>query len=328
MAILVFAGVLSVPSAVFAEASWYGSLRVGVQSSDSKLSVVDGASRWGIRGSVDAGEGLTGVYRFETKIGANNASSPGGRLSYVGLSGAFGSVTLGQIWSASFNATGAMTDNTNYYGDSETTYRHGNVVSYAFSNDLMSLQADLNYDDGNNKPNDDLQKTEFGLTVNLGDIGTVAVAYIDDKYKAMNQDVSDAQDGSDIANTKWRVKTTQVVAQASVAGLTVYAGSGKVKSQNLGGAVTTTDGEPTDTDSTTGNAYTVPAAKTTFFGVRGSLGDTGLGYVFSWRDKETYKPWSLTLNKGLGDSTTLSLEHANNDNNSANKTQLGLKINF
>ena len=192
----------------------------------------------------------------------------------------------------------------------------------------MSLQADLNYDDGNNKPNDDLQKTEFGLTVNLGDIGTVAVAYIDDKYKAMNQDVSDAQDESDIANTKWRVKTTQVVAQASVAGLTVYAGSGKVKSQNLGGAVTTTDGEPTNTDSTTGNAYTVPAAKTIFFGVRGSLGDTGLGYVFSWRDKETYKPWSLTLNKGLGDSTTLSLEHANNDNNSANKTQLGLKINF
>ncbi len=42
MAILVFAGVLSVPSAVFAKASWYGSLRAGVKSSASDVNVFDG----------------------------------------------------------------------------------------------------------------------------------------------------------------------------------------------------------------------------------------------------------------------------------------------
>ena len=65
---LALAGTLSVPSVVFAKASWYGSLRVGVQSQDSNISVVDGVSRWGIRGSNEAGEGLTAVYRFEQGI--------------------------------------------------------------------------------------------------------------------------------------------------------------------------------------------------------------------------------------------------------------------
>ena len=67
MAILVLAGVLSVPSAVFAEANWYGSLRSGLEVSDGNTKVVDIGSRWGIKGSAEAGEGLTAVYRFEHK---------------------------------------------------------------------------------------------------------------------------------------------------------------------------------------------------------------------------------------------------------------------
>ena len=37
--------------------------------------------------------------------------SGGGRLAYVGLSGGFGTLTIGQIWSASYNSVGAITDN-------------------------------------------------------------------------------------------------------------------------------------------------------------------------------------------------------------------------
>ena len=54
-------------------------------------------------------------------------------------------MTLGQIWSASYNSFGAITDNSRFYGDSQTTYRHGNAISYAFSNDLMALQVDAVY---------------------------------------------------------------------------------------------------------------------------------------------------------------------------------------
>ncbi len=311
---------------MFAEASWYGSLRVGVQSSDSDISVRDGFSRWGIRGSVEAGEGLTGVYRFENKIGGADATSPGGRLSYVGLSGGFGSVTLGQIWSASFNATGAMTDNSALYGDAETTYRHGNVISYAFSNDMMSLQADAVYADGvegmTADAGEDLERFEFGLTVNVGEIGAVAVSHMDDKYELNTGDNGGIDAGGissdySVDDSSWRTKTTIVAGQMSVAGMTVYAGSGKVKSVNT---------TPADAGGT-GGTVADSESKTKFFGARGSLGDTGLSYVFQWRDKDTYKPWILGLSKGLGDAT-LIFEHADNDDNSDDATALALKIDF
>ena len=56
-----------------------------------------GGSRWGIKGSNEAGEGLTAVYYFESKIDATNGDQPGGRLANAGISGGFGSITLGQM---------------------------------------------------------------------------------------------------------------------------------------------------------------------------------------------------------------------------------------
>ena len=143
---------MSVPSVVFAEASWYGSLRAGIKAS-STTGVANGGSRWGIMGSSEVSEGLTAVYRFEQGIDSANASqsnvsgsdgsfSSGGRLSYVGLSGGFGTLTIGQVWSASYNSFGAITDNSGFLGDSETSYRNGNAVSYAVSVENISIQVD------------------------------------------------------------------------------------------------------------------------------------------------------------------------------------------
>ena len=112
-----------------AEASWYGTLRAGVESSNGNIGIVDSNSRWGIKGSAKSGERLTVVYRFEHKIDTATASlSDGGRRSYVGFSGGFGTVTVGQICSASYNSDGVITDNSRFYGDSQTTLRHGNAV--------------------------------------------------------------------------------------------------------------------------------------------------------------------------------------------------------
>jgi len=65
IAVKVFAGVLSVPFVVFAESSWYGSLRFGVESSDSQISFKDVDFRWGFSSSAKSSDELTAVYRFE-----------------------------------------------------------------------------------------------------------------------------------------------------------------------------------------------------------------------------------------------------------------------
>ena len=150
--------------------------RFAVQQRSRRAEFFDGGSRWGIKGSAEVSEGLTAVYRFEHKISTKDASQPGGRLAYAGLSGGFGTLTVGQVWSASFNSVGAITDNSFYFGDSTTSYRHGNALSYAFSSGAVGVQVDL-VSDGDKDSGQGFDKTEFGVTVGLGEIGKVAVAH-------------------------------------------------------------------------------------------------------------------------------------------------------
>ena len=172
------------PSIVFAEASWYGSIRGGVEfggGADAKFQ--DGGSRWGIKGSSEVSEGLTAKYQFEHKLSTVNASQSGGRLAYVGLSGGFGTVSLGQVWSASFNSVGAITDNSSFYGNSETSYRVPSAVSYALSAGNVSFQVDaiMNPDVDTGAAIDQM---EFGMSLNV-DAAKIAVAYIDVKDSMM-----------------------------------------------------------------------------------------------------------------------------------------------
>ena len=165
------------PSVVFAEATWYGSLRGGLDSrSGSDLSFFDGASRWGVKGSAEVSDGLTAVYRFEAKISTTDASQPGGRLAYAGLSGGFGTITLGQIWGAAYNHAGVITEKAYYFGDGTTGYRHGSALSYAHSTGPVSFQLDL-ISDGSKDTGQGIDKTEFGVTVALGEVGKLAFAH-------------------------------------------------------------------------------------------------------------------------------------------------------
>ena len=182
IAVMAFAGVLSVPSVIFADATWYGSLRGGVTfGGGADTSFMDGGSRWGIKGSNELSEGLSAIYRFEHKFSTENAGMDGGgRLAHVGLSGGFGTLTLGQIWSASFNATGAITDNSLLWGDAATSYRVGNAVSYSNSVGNASLQIDAIMD-SDRDTGDAVDQIEFGMSIGLGDIGKVAVGYVESK---------------------------------------------------------------------------------------------------------------------------------------------------
>ena len=180
LTVVCLSGLLSVPSVVFAEANWYGSLRAGINSSGT-TGVADGGSRFGVSGSSEVSEGLTAVYQFEHKINAANAGlGGGGRLAYVGLSGGFGTLTVGQIWSASYNSVGAITDNSFALGaGSSTSYRHGNAVSYAVSVENISIQVDaLMNQSGGKTAGKTVDQAELGVSMGLGENGKIAFAHI------------------------------------------------------------------------------------------------------------------------------------------------------
>ena len=290
----------------------------------------DNGSRWGIKGSNEISDGLTAVYRFEHKIDTANASlTGGGRLAYAGLKGGFGTITAGQIWSASYNSVGAITDNSFAYGDSETTYRHGNVISYANSFGPASVQLDLTMEGGDLKPKD-IDKTEFGLSVNLGEIGKIAVAHIDTADSASVENVA-------VSIQTQTVATTTSTTTLSVAVLSVQIDPvGTKGSKQTAAAVEFSFGGVTPyigysqkkTDGAT------IKDKTTFAGVRGSVGDTGFGYVFQYRDKKNADgtkpdPWILGLSKALGGGASLHLEHKDPGvKGEKNTTGVWLKVDF
>jgi predicted porin len=65
-------------------------------------------SRWGMKGSEDLGGGLKANFLLEQGFSADTGVGAGfGRQSYVGLSGGFGEVKLGKIWTAYDDISGA-----------------------------------------------------------------------------------------------------------------------------------------------------------------------------------------------------------------------------
>ena len=169
---------LSVPSVIFADAVWYGSVRGGVQTGggadDPKYSSF--GSRWGIKGSSEVSEGLTSVYKFETRVGQGDASQNTNQL-YVGLSGGFGSITLGKQSSAAYNHSGAIRDISNWHSHGDTTgSRISNALSYSYAAESFSMQVAAIMD-GDTDTDGAIDRAEFGMTVGLGDIGKVAIGY-------------------------------------------------------------------------------------------------------------------------------------------------------
>jgi hypothetical protein len=213
LTVVCLSGLLSVPSVVFAEASWYGSLRAALKSSDT-AGLADGGSRWGVKGSSEVAEGLTAVYTFEHKIDSTSAGLlGGGRLSFVGLSGGFGTLTLGQVWNAAYNSVGAITDNAYAFGDSETGYRHGHAVSYAVSVENISIQVDAGMNkDGGKTADKNVDQVELGVSMGFGEAGKIAFAHISHD------------------SDRWtKNKSNFVAAEYSIGGMTAYLGAGQTK---------------------------------------------------------------------------------------------------
>ena len=366
----------SMPSIVLGEVTLYGSIRAGVESvphntgtaaapvySGSTVGVGDFTSRWGFKGSNEVAEGLTAVYRYETKLNSSEASLPGGRLSYVGISGGFGTITAGQIWSASYNSVGAMTDNSVRWGDSETTYRVGDAVSYAVSVGNLSVQADAIMDSSTKKTSDSYQ---IGATVSgLMETASVAVAHIKHADMAVTYDPTptvanrandDGATDNDNMTASGTLKGSSsfLVGQYGIGGMTLYLGVGSHTSKN--GMCAMGSVEP-DIPGNNNCAKKIKG-RTTFAGVRGAVGDTGVSYVFQFRKKKTTttsldtvatvdaktgedagtaddvavassSPWYFLLSRGLGGGTSVHFEYANPDmKGTPASTGVFLKVDF
>ena len=343
--VTLLAGLLSIPSMVFAEASWYGSIRAGVASTPhdnddtdtiknngSSTGVSDNGSRWGIKGSSEVSEGLTAVYRWETKIDSTSASQTGGRLSYVGLSGGFGTITVGQVWSASYNSAGAMTDNSFAYGSSETSYRVGDAVSYAVSMGNLSLQVDAIMDGDTKKTGDSFQA---GATIGgLMETGSIAIAHIS---KADDSTPTEKEGAGSAPLGVVKGSSNFLVGQYGIGGMTMYLGAGKHTYKNDGCG---TDGA----QRAAGACYTKRSDTTTFAGIRGGVGDTGVSYVFQMRKKtmkatdnqdpvvttkKSLSPWILGISRSLGGGASVHFETGDPDEDGiSNSTGVWLKVDF
>ena len=99
-------------------------------------------------------------------MNTTNAQSSGeaGRLSNISLSGGFGTVSLGQIWSASAIHYGFAVDPSYYNGVfGGASYRQGNSVSYSSSAGDVTFQID--------KVTGDSEKVELGASASFGPVG-------------------------------------------------------------------------------------------------------------------------------------------------------------
>lgn len=100
---------------------WFGSsknhpsLNVGDPAGKSRTQLTSGGvsgSRWGMKGSEDLGGGLKANFLLESGFDADTgvATKPGfQRQAYVGLSGGFGEVKLGNVYTAYDDISGATT---------------------------------------------------------------------------------------------------------------------------------------------------------------------------------------------------------------------------
>ena len=141
-------------------------------------------------GSNEVSEGLSAVYRFEAKIDSASATQVGGdRLSYVGLSGGFGTLSMGRVGAAGAK-TGGILDNSFHYGNSYTGFRTGNAISYSHSVGGVSVQLDaimkpMDADTGKTADGA-IDEAQLGISMNLGDFGKLAVSHVNTEDTKMD----------------------------------------------------------------------------------------------------------------------------------------------
>ena len=165
------AGALATPVAI-AEVAVSGSIRTGVEYTGSEWQVADNYSRLRFKASSDLGNGQSAYMGYEFRVNSAQGSIVTGntqRLSYVGIKGDWGSLSLGSQWSTLFNTVGTFIDKSNRYGGTANTciqYRMKDSVYLSTNLGGFSISADGQMSAGG----DDLDRATIGTNLNIGGV--------------------------------------------------------------------------------------------------------------------------------------------------------------
>ena len=167
------AGALATPVAI-ADVAVSGSIRTGVEYTGSEWQVADNFSRLRFKASSDLGNGQSAYMGYEFRVNSAQGSIVTGntqRLSYVGIKGDWGSLSLGSQWSTLFNTVGTFIDKSNRYGGAANTciqYRMKDSVYLSTNLGGFSVSGDLQMNgDGDG---DELDRATIGTNLNIGGV--------------------------------------------------------------------------------------------------------------------------------------------------------------
>lgn len=84
-------------------------VNTGIYNAPAMVSGGVNGSRWGLKGEEDLGGGLKALFKIESGFSADTGAGNSGpnRQTYVGLSGGFGTLTFGNVYSAMDDVAGA-----------------------------------------------------------------------------------------------------------------------------------------------------------------------------------------------------------------------------
>ncbi len=170
------AGALVAPSAM-AEVAVSGSIRTGVEYDGNDWQVADNYSRLRFKASSDLGNGQSAYMNYEFRVNSAQGSIVTGntqRLSYVGIKGDWGSLSLGAQWSTAFNTVGTFIDKSNRYGGAGNLciqYRMADSVMLSTQLGGLSLMADAQMSAGG----DSLDRGTIGGLFSIGGLSLGAV---------------------------------------------------------------------------------------------------------------------------------------------------------
>ena len=326
----------------------YGSFRGIVHNQGGETSMDDSYSRWGVKGSSEVSEGLTAVYRYEEALNLGTTTlSANNRLSYVGLAGGFGTVTLGRINSAAYNHVGALTDRGIHNApNTSVATRKSNALSYSASTGPVSFQVDAYMTPNSGESVDNAQ---FGMTVDMG-FGKVGAAFGNTKNAGKKSTKMTAfgfaiPAGGVELYASWR-ELKNVPAVAAVPDLChriQFSSMRRVTfaADDNGGCKSYNDKLVKETpEIPDANKFKLdkvgapgtpakPKDRQVHYGISGSLGDSGMSYAINGADKQNdTTPWNFNVSKSLGGGASLAFEYVDYDGAAKNESLLRLKVDF
>ena len=143
---------------------------------DSTTDISSVGSRLGVLASSDLGNGMQANGRYEWALPSDDAGQAFSttRVATVGLSGAFGSVNVGQQWSSFYNNVGVLVS-PNYtvsVASDAWPFRTGNTIQYSNSFGPVDLGVDVRLDDER-----DGQGDGFGIGLTFRPISNLTIGF-------------------------------------------------------------------------------------------------------------------------------------------------------